>query len=553
MSESYLLLRGGTIYDPANGIDGEVADLWIRGGRIVAAPSHEDATTVTINVSGYVIMPGGVDMHCHIVGPKVNAARKMLAGGGEFQPLAATDQTRGGSWGPVPSTFVTGYRYLGLGYTTAFDAAVSPLTARHAHEQLNDTPCIDKGFYLLAGNNRYVMQTIEAGDQSQLDNYLAWLLGATRGYAIKLVNPGGVVAWNHIDSGFVQGLDDTLPNFQITPRSIIREVALAADRMGLPHAPHVHCNQLGIPGNWTTTLGTMKALEGARAHLAHIQFHSYGGAGEKESGITSRVPDLVEYFNQHDNITVDVGQVLFDRTVSMTADGPAAEYLAKLTGQKMYGGSVEVESCCGVSPIEYRNRSLVHSWQWAIGLEWLLLADDPWRIALSTDHPNGGSFVAYPQIVHLLMDREYRREALSKVHPKVREQSELRHIQREYSLGEIATVTRAAPARMLGLDRKGHLGIGADADVTVYRPDKNWSQMFALPRFVIKSGVVMCDEGDIRNQVWGKTLGVAPEFDDGFTENFRTWFDDHYSISFRNYHVRDAEVRHGETMPIRRA
>jgi formylmethanofuran dehydrogenase subunit A len=45
-------------------------------------------------------------------------------------------------------------------------------------------------------------------------------------------------------------------------------------------------------------------------------------------------------------------------------------------------------------PITYKEKSLVHALQWAIGLEWLLLVQDPWCIALSTDHPNGNSFPA---------------------------------------------------------------------------------------------------------------------------------------------------------------
>ena len=63
--------------------------------------------------------------------------------------------------GSVPSTFATGYKYAGLGYTTAFDAAIAPLAARHAHEEFADTPCIDKGFYTLMGNNHYLMRSIQ--------------------------------------------------------------------------------------------------------------------------------------------------------------------------------------------------------------------------------------------------------------------------------------------------------------------------------------------------------------------------------------------------------
>jgi formylmethanofuran dehydrogenase subunit A len=122
--------------------------------------------------------------------------------------------------------------------------------------------------------------------------------------------------------------------------------------------------------------------------------------------------------------------------------------------------------------------------QWAIGLEWYLLVDDPWRIAMSTDHPNGGSFLAYPEIISLLMDRERRLEVLAGAPPAVADRCLLKDLDREYTLGEIAIITRAAPARMLGLSHKGHLGPGADGDVTLYSPDDDIQRMFELPRYV---------------------------------------------------------------------
>ncbi len=62
---------------------------------------------------------------------------------------------------------------------------------------------------------------------------------------------------------------------------------------------------------------------------------------------------------------------------------------------------------------------------------------------MSTDHPNGGSFLAYPQIIRLLMDRNYRRDMLKKCSPKVIERSMLADLDREYTLNEIAIITRA--------------------------------------------------------------------------------------------------------------
>ena len=290
-----------------------------------------------------------------------------------------------------------------------------------------------------------------------------------------------------------------------------------------------------MAGNWATTLETMQALEGRRAHLAHIQFHSYGG---EPGGLpSSRVADLVEYVNGHDNISVDVGQVLFGDTTSMTGDGPLGYYLAEVTGHKWFNGDVEMEAGCGIVPITYKNRSHVHTTQWAIGLEWALLMRDPWRLALSTDHPNGGPFVSYPHVIRLLMDREYRRQALRSVNQKAVAKTALPDLDREYSLSEIAIITRAAPARLLGLRDKGHLGPGADADVVVLDVDADWESTFATPRWLVKAGEIVVEDGEFRQDVEGRTFYVEPDHDRGIEPELRKWFADFYTIEFENYPV----------------
>jgi formylmethanofuran dehydrogenase subunit A len=148
------------------------------------------------------------------------------------------------------------------------------------------------------------------------------------------------------------------------------------------------------------------------------------------------------------------------------------------------------------------------------------------------------------------MDRTYRRDVLKTVNPAVAERSQLADLDREYSLNEICIITRAAPARILGLKNKGHLGAGADADITIYTPDADQEKMFELPRFVIKSGRVMVEQGDIREPMCGKTLHVAPEYDVGIETDIAAWFERYYSVRFRNYPVTsdylpEAEEVHG--------
>ncbi len=548
MSQPYFKIAGGYVYDPLNDVDGQVQDIWIQAGRIVEPPAADVRADRVLDAAGYVVMPGGVDMHCHIAGPKVNMGRKMRPEEkrrGEVIPRTLT--THSGTMGSVPSTFATGFKYIGLGYTTAFDAAVPPLSARHAHEEFADTPGIDKGFYVLTGNNHYMMKAIADENPERLRAFVAWLLGAAKGYAPKLVNPGGVEVWKHHPSGNVDTIDQTVDHYDITPRQIISEVSRAANQIGLPHPVHIHCNNLGMPGNWNTTLNTMEALNGAKGHLTHIQFHSYGGGEGVEESFCSKTTELAEYVNTHDNLTVDVGQVMFGETTSMTGDGPLGYFLHNVYGSKWLSVDTEMESGCGIAPIKYRNKSFVHSLQWAIGLEWYLLVQDPWRVVMSTDHPNGGSFMAYPQIIRLLMDRTFRRDVIRTVHPEIMNCCVLADLEREYTLNEICIITRAGPARILGLRNKGHLGPGADADITIYSPHENKQVMFELPRYVIKSGEILVDQGEIRKQTFGKTLHVEPDYDVEIEENIADWFEDYYSIRFRNYpvssdYLHDAEI-----------
>jgi len=533
-----LRIVNGRVYDPANGIDGEVRDVCIADGRIVADVA---AQARRIDVQGMVVMPGGLDIHCHIAGPKVNLARKLQPEDHRVDVQPRTAITRSGVGGTVPSTFTTGYRYALLGYTTAMEAAVPPINARHTLEELHDTPIIDKGFYVLMGNNVVLYKMLEKGHREEFRNTVAWLLAASKPYAAKLVNPGGDEAWKGRRNANVTRLDEKIESFELTPRQVIGALIEAVDGLGLPHPAHIHCNNLGHSGNFETTLETMRIADGHRAHITHVQFHSYGHvAGKSNDDPTSRAREIAQYVNTHPNISADVGQVMFGQATAMTADAPLAYMLSRFAGGKWVNADTEHESGCGIVPFAYQDRIYTHALQWAIGLELFLMSEDPWRMVLSTDHPNGGSFMSYPKLIRLLMDREFRKEEMAKVNPRALRQTVLADLDREYTLREIAIVTRAGPARLLGLTNKGHLGVGADADITIYEDREDKEQMFSAPRYVIKDGQLVIEDHEIRTEHEGRVLHVAPDYDPGIVEVIRPFFESYYSIRFDNYAVDDS-------------
>jgi formylmethanofuran dehydrogenase subunit A len=529
-----LRIAGGTVYDPASGVDGEVRDICIEGGRVVPDVPRG---APTLDATGMIVMPGGVDIHSHFASSSCNHARRLLPEEHSADPASAPVLQdgmpgRSGSGGTVPSTFTTGYRYAGLGYTTVFDAAVAPVMARHSHAELEDTPCVDGGFFALMGNDEYLLRQVAAGERERARDYAAWLLGATGAYAIKIVNPGGIEAWKSGQRN-LSGLDDKLARHGVTPRAILETLTDAANDLKLPHPVHIHCNNLGLPGNSAVTLASMQALAGRRAHFTHIQFHSYGGPGWSSGAVP-----IIEYVNAHSEISVDVGQVMFGPATTITADGPVEYLLHKSSGRRWVNIDIELETGCGIVPFQYKDKAAVSALQWVIGLELFLLSEDPWRVVLSTDHPNGGSFLSYPALIQLLMDRGVRDETLKQINPKLLAGSALSQgLTREYTLNEIAIISRAGPARLLGLQQKGHLGPGADADVTVYSRDSDLARMFATPRYVIKGGTVVVEEGQLRRAPVGRRLHVRPAYDEAMIPDLRRHFEAYSTVAFENYPV----------------
>ncbi|HIH36546.1 MAG TPA: formylmethanofuran dehydrogenase subunit A [Methanocellales archaeon] len=549
-----LLITNGIVYDPINQISGEKVDIFIKDGKIVSGVKNPK----TIDAGGRIVMPGGVDMHTHIAGGKMNVGRMLRPEDGRRGIESKKKLTRACTGYSVPNTFATGYRYAKMGYTTTFEPAMPPLLARHTHEEFRDIPLVDKGAIPLLDNHWLILEYVKSGDMDKLAAYIAWMMNATKGYGIKIVNAGGGEAWGWGKN--VRNLDEMVPNFDVTPAEIIHGLAEANERLNLPHSIHIHCNNLGHPGNCDTTLATFDLVKDVTSnnrqvmHATHAQFHSYGGSTWAD--MYSKADAIASYVNSHDHVTVDPGQVMFGDTTTMTADGPMEHELHMMSKRKWTNKDVELETGSGIIPVFYSRKVSINTIQWAIGLELVLLIKSPWKTAITTDHPNGAPFTRYPEIISLLMSKKRREEALKGVHSAINKRAILSSIDRELNWADIAIMTRASPAKILGLDKhgKGHLGIGADADISIYDispeeddPRKIQSAL-SNAKYTIKGGEIVVKDGEIVAVPEGRTYWVNPEFDGDVTkamlEDLAVKFKDYYSVSLANYPVQDAYVPH---------
>jgi len=532
-------LSGGKVYDPANKVSGEVRDIYVEDGKIVAAPA-DGRVAQTHDLKGRVVMAGAIDPHTHIGGGKMTIARMLIPEDHMKDEVKRTDLTRAGTGHAVPSTMVTGYRYAEMGYTACFEPAMLPANARQAHMEMGDTPMVDKGAFVMLGSDDYFLRQLAAKQEfERIKDYVAWTMHSAQAIAVKVVNPGGISAFKFNQRKL--DLDEEHVYYHVTPRQIILALARALKELGVVHPLHVHGCNLGIPGNIESTLATIRAAEGLPLHMTHTQFLSYGTEGDRK--FSSGAPRLAELVNKTPNISIDVGQVLFGQTCTASGDSMRQYSIGKSAHPKRTViMDIECDAGCGVVPMRYRDKSFVNAMQWVVGLETFLLVEDPWRMFLTTDHPNGAPFYTYPHLIRLLMDKSFRDDMLQRINPDAAAMSILPTITREYTLDEIAIMTRAGPARSLGLQDRGHLGAGASADITVYRDDKNREAMFATPELVFKNGEVIVKNGKVVKVVQGATHVMRPSYDHAIEGPLKTYFDRYLTVRMENFKLADEEI-----------
>ena len=515
-------IKGGRIVDPAHKRD-EIGDLYIRGDLIVA-PSAEARPDETVDAEGLIVMAGGIDIHSHIAGSNVNTARLLMPEQhrAHARRPAATPLSNAG-W----STFETGCLYAEMGFTTVVEPAVSPHYALHAHLELADIPIIDKAILAILGNDDFVLGLMRSGKGAgAVRDHVAWIIESTRALGIKVINAGGVAAFKDNVRSF--SFDDVVPGYGVSSREIVKTLQQAVYELGVPHPLHVHCNNLGMPGNFKTALETIAAAEDLPLHLAHLQFYGYGAEGKQ--GISSAAPQLAEAINATKSVTIDVGQAMFGQTVTISSDVLrqfSARGFAHPSKYVIFDGD---SNGGGVVPFEYKAGSFFNAVQFAVGLELFLLIDDPWRVFFTTDHPNGAPFTVYPELFALLMDKDLRAQWLARLPAEAAAMTTAPSLSREYTIYEIATMTRAAPARLLGLWDRGHLGVGGRADVALYRPGGDLAKMFRSAARVYKDGDLVVREGAVTHYRFGRAIQVAASVDAGMQRRMQRYYDERYGL-----------------------
>lgn len=406
MADHELILRSARVIDARNGID-EVCDVGISGGRVTAVgPGLTGSAEREEDLTGRAVVPGIVDLHVHLspwLGGRAGHSMLALAG-----VTTALDMS-----GPIEGV-VEIARDHGAGLNIACINYVRP-----GHTVRSTEPGADELRDLLA-------QSLKAG-------------------AIGLKLLGG--------------------HFPMAPEAAARTIALAAAE-GAYIA--FHAGTLATGSHIEGMLEACDLAAGHPLHLAHINSYTRGlvrppmAEGEEALAALQAHPAIISesYLSPINATSAGCSDGLPEShqtraCLRMGGFAPTEEGLAAAIAAGW--GMANVERPAGV--VLESGPEAVAYWRargTRIGVSFRVNPSEP-RLRLATARGPAGGFVidalatdggGIPRNVIVTMGLALvRLEA--------------------WSMTDFVRKACDAPARALGLDAKGHLGVGADADVTV--------------------------------------------------------------------------------------
>ena len=247
-------------------------------------------------------------------------------------------------------------------------------------------------------------------------------------------------------------------------------------------APRVHLPHLAAGEGFSTLESFLQKLGGRRCHISHLSHHCFDRVGKKLVPAAQKAARLLD---KHKNVTFDSAPISFGSTLIFTAEKTLSDRIASVAKKERVG---HPKSPYTALPYNYLKECYIDAMLWINGMEFLLYLEDLSKASLSVDFPSGGRLESYPFIIACLMDREKRNAFLRVLNPDAVNASTLKSIKREYSLFEIAAITRSSPAAACAFDNRGSLREASLADIVLYEPHSDIEKMFANPRHVIMGG-----------------------------------------------------------------
>jgi len=408
-----LKIAGGRLYDPTCGWDGEVGDLYIQDGRLVAPLPEVDRE---IEARGQFVAPAGIELRGQVAAYGLNFLR--LTNG-------------------APSIRELGESYALLGYTHVHEPFLTAWTAGYVQRQLAGLPVVDTSASLVLNLRDFDLWLRSPEHLKEVGQTLLYLLEETRALNFRVVEP------------FVRYRQGFYADRAIEPEKVLEILTDLARMTGAPlsleASPEVLRANLPEPAAFhLAALGPALAEDDlVSAALAHLEAGATGDLGLMLPGPQTGPTRLP--------VRIDLG---WFRPLDLN---PPVDEAA---GRR----AMTLALCCPGSQAAFSGAGLARA-----------------------------PVTEYPRLFSWLWDHAARRQDW---HDDLGA--------RRYSLSEWVWTTRALPARLLGLEDRGRLSVGARADVAIYdvptdAPPGQWRRYLGRCRTLLKAGEVVVDNFSLVN------------------------------------------------------
>ena len=408
-----LKIAQGHLYDPAQGWDGEVGDLYVEGERLVAPLAEVD---LVIDAQGQMVLAGGIDLRGQVATYGLNMLRL---------------------WGRLPSPQQIGELYAGLGYTHVHEPFLTLYTAKYVHRELSALPIVDTSASL-ALNLRDLDKWLRAPEQlGEVEQNIQFLVEQTRALNVRITEP------------YVRFRQDYYAHRNIATENLVEILASLAQRQNCPltleASPELLRQPLPEPAAFhLAALGpALTEVELVQAALNHLEQGGTADLGLMQPSGYESWPNLPVQINMGFFHPLDL--------CPRPSKGAAARALELA--------------------LQYQGANLAFS------------GAGPFQAPVS----------GYARMFSWLTDPGARLQDWG---------TELGD--RAYSLADWINMTRTLPARLLGLKDRGHLSVGARADLAIYNLPKitdkiNWSKHLGRCRTLLKAGTRVIDNFNLIN------------------------------------------------------
>lgn len=514
-----LLIKNGLIFDPLNGIEGEIKDILIQDGKIVDKLSSDKDSKI-IDAKNKTVIPAALDLHTHIASQQVNWARLLGANNSKFMQY----------WHGLALEHIS-KSYISNGYTFILEANVFPSLAKQTIFNFRHLPVLDKAMLLNVSNFWPLELEFQRGKIESMAVFLSDLLSKTKGFGFKVYNPFESESWNFQVLRKDVSSKGRLYNFSAL--DVYENLTKVNEYLGLPHSIHAHIEgyeQLKAKNNLFTIVNAIKALNldknsqindlKKRSQIFHI-------AHASAYNIDGNNIELINFLNENHSIDIDLGFIGFDEINPLiTSDRRLINYLIQNNDSesisKVISSAVEFEGDCFASLRNFDKKNQQDCILWANAIDIALKVNNIWQMQFSVNYPNYADINDIPQIASWLMSKEARDNYMNGMNEIFLKDNYLLDNDKILTFNDFVILTRSSPAKSLGLaNLKGNLGTGADADINILNINlndidtaKNYNSLkdaLSNLEYVIKSGEIIKYKEKIDLEPQGKIFWAKGE------------------------------------------